>query len=323
MAVIVESMTLRITRKKLEALDICSFDLVDPQGSALPPFSAGSHIDVHVDEQTMRQYSLCNDVAENQRYHIAVLRDPAGRGGSRAVHDAVREGDLLRVSAPKNHFPMVHDARESLLLAGGIGITPLLCMAQRLAVAGSAFAMHYCTRSEERTAFVERILHSAFSDQVTFHFDHSGESQKLDIQAQLSQPRAGAHIYVCGPTRFMDAVLGTARANGWAEHQLRYEFFGAQVMKSEDDEAFEVKLASSGKVITIPKDQTIVQALAGTGIEIPMSCEQGVCDICLTRVLEGEPDHKDSFLTPEEQAKNDQFTPCCSRAKSKRLVLDL
>lgn len=313
----------RVARKSLEAVDICTFELVDVNGGPLPAFSAGSHVDVHLPNGLTRQYSLCNDPAESHRYLIGVLRDPGTRGGSKAMHERVHEGDVLAISAPKNHFPLAHEAKRHLLLAGGIGVTPILCMAERLAIAGAEFEMHYCTRSRERTAFRDRIAASEFAPRVRFHFDDGAPAQKLDIAALLATPQPGVHLYVCGPKGFMDAVLGTARARGWPEAQLHYEFFTAEVVKSDSDESFEVKLASSGRIVVVPKDKTVVQALAESGVEVQTSCEQGVCGTCLTRVLEGVPDHKDMYLTPEEQAANDQFTPCCSRSKSARLVLDL
>jgi vanillate O-demethylase ferredoxin subunit len=316
-------LTVRVAAKTVEAVDICSFELVDTSGKVLPAFSAGSHIDVAVGEGLTRQYSLCNDPAESHRYQIAVLRDPATRGGSAGMHDHVRVGDVIAISAPKNHFPLAHEAKKSLLLAGGIGVTPILCMAERLALTGADFEMHYCTRSKDRTAFHDRIRNARYASRVQFHFDDGDVSQKFDIAARLATPEAGTHLYVCGPKGFMDAVLATARARGWPEAQLHYEFFSADVTPSANDESFEVQLASSGRVVVVPKDKTVVQALADAGIEVQTSCEQGVCGTCITRVLEGEPDHKDLYFTPEEQAKNDQFTPCCSRAKSKRLVLDL
>ena len=313
----------RIARKQTEAVDICSFELVQAEGHPLPAFSAGSHIDVHMPGGVTRQYSLCNDPRESHRYLIGVLRDPASRGGSKTMHEAMEEGALLRISAPKNHFPLAHGATRSLLIAGGIGVTPILCMAERLALTGGAFEMHYCTRSRERTAFVERIAQSAFAPQVQFHFDDGDASQKLALDPLLAAPQPGVHLSVCGPTGFMDWVLEAARAAGWPADQLHYEFFSAEVAKSDDDAAFEVKLASSGRVVKVEKDQTVVQALAAIGVEVQTSCEQGVCGTCLTRVLEGELDHKDMYLTPEEQAANDQFTPCCSRSRSPLLVLDL
>ncbi len=318
-----QTLQVRVARKATEALDIVTLELVATDGSALPAFGAGAHVDVQLPGGITRQYSLCNDPKETHRYLIGVLRDPASRGGSQAVHDKVKEGDVLQISTPKNHFPLAHDAKKSLLLGGGIGITPILCMAERLANTGAAFEMHYATRSPERTAFRERIAKSSFAGQVAFHFDDGAPEQKLDLAKLLVKPEAGTHLYVCGPKGFMDAVLNTARAQGWPEDQLHYEFFGATVEKSDSDASFEVKLASSGRIVMVPKDKTVTQALAEAGVEIMMSCEQGVCGTCLTRVLEGVPDHKDSYLTPEEQAANDQFLPCCSRSKTPQLVLDL
>ena len=313
----------RVARKVDEATDIATFELVSIDERPLPAFSAGSHIDVHLPNGLTRQYSLCNDPKEAHRYLIGVLRDPGSRGGSQSLHDAVNEGDILHIGAPKNHFPLAHEAKHSVLVAGGIGVTPILCMAERLAVTGASLEMHYCTRSPERTAFRQRIAASAFAAKVQFHFDDGDSAQKLDLARLLSTMNPGVHLYVCGPKGFMDWLLNAARAAGWPAEQLHYEFFGAEVVKSKDDASFEVKLASSGKVVFVSKEQTVVQALAAAGIEVLTSCEQGVCGTCLTRVLEGEPDHKDMYLTPEEQAANDQFTPCCSRSKSRLLVLDL
>ena len=313
----------RVARKTTEAVGIAGFELVSEDGRPLPAFSAGSHIDVQVPGGLTRQYSLCNDPGESHRYMIGVLRDAGSRGGSEAMHERVAEGDLLRISAPRNHFPLAHGASHSILLAGGIGVTPILCMAERLAVTGAPFDMHYCVRSPDRAAFRERIERSSFASQVAFHFDDGDEGQKLQLGTVLAGLRPGVHLYVCGPKGFMDWVLGTARAAGWPEDQLHYEFFGAEIAKSDSDERFEVKLASSGRIVVVPKDQTVVEALAAAGVEVATSCEQGVCGTCLTRVLEGEPDHKDMYLTPEEQALNDQFTPCCSRSRSPMLVLDL
>ena len=272
----------------------------------------------------MRPYSLCNDPRETQRYLIAVLREPASRGGSAAVH-ALREGQELEISVPRNHFALAGEASAHLLLAGGIGITPILAMAEQLAGEGAAFGLHYCTRSSERTAFAERIRASAFASQVQFHHDDGPAAQKLDIAALVAAPGPGTHLYVCGPAGFIEAVLAAARAAGWAESALHREYFAGTAASGDAgaDGAFDVQLASSGTLIRVAPDQSVVAALAAAGVEVPVSCEQGVCGTCLTRVLDGTPDHRDLFLTDAEHARNDQFTPCCSRALSARLVLDL
>ena len=317
------SLQVRVARKVREALDICTFELMDVGGRPLPAFAAGSHIDVHLLDGITRQYSLCSDPQESHRYLIGVLKDPATRGGSRAMHDSVNEGDTLTISPPRNHFPLAHEAVHSVLLAGGIGVTPILCMAERLAISAGSFEMHYATRSRERTAFYERIGGGGFASKVQFHFDVGADEQKLQLATLLAAPKAGVHLYVCGPKGFMDAVLGTARAKGWPEPQIHYEYFSAEPVKSLADGSFAVQLASSGKIVPVSGDQTVTQALAAAGIEVLTSCEQGVCGTCITRVLQGEPDHRDLYFTPEERARNDQFTPCCSRSRSPLLVLDL
>lgn len=312
----------KVLRKKQEAEGIASFELARPDGSALPGFSAGSHIDVQVPGGLTRQYSLCNDAAEQHRYRIAVLRDEASRGGSAGMHDAVKEGDMLLISEPRNHFPLVH-AERTLLLAGGIGVTPLLCMAQRLAQVGAEFTMHYCTRSPARTAFREEIAQGAWAQRVRFHHDDGDAAQKLQLEQVLAQPQPGTHVYVCGPTGFIDWVVKTAERLGWGKDQVHLEYFGAAPQDTAGDRAFQVKIASSGATYPVAAGQTVVQALQQHGIEILTSCEQGVCGTCITRVLQGECDHRDLYFTDEEKAKNDQFTPCCSRAKGDVLVLDL
>ncbi len=313
----------RVAAKRTEAIDVCTFELVAENGTSLPSFSAGSHIDVHLPNGLTRQYSLCNDPGENHRYLIGVLKDAATRGGSGAMHAEVNEGSLLQISAPKSHFALAHDAKRHLLLAGGIGVTPLLCMAERLANIGATFDMHYSARSVDRMAFRDRIAASTFADRVSFHLDDGPPSQRLDIAATLMDAGADTHLYVCGPKGFIDAVLAIARATGWPEARLHVEFFNAEVVKSADDGSFDVKLASSGKTVRVPKDKTVIEALAAAGVDVRFSCEQGVCGTCLTRVLDGVPDHRDMYLMPDEQAKNDQFTPCCSRSKTPVLVLDI
>ena len=321
-------LAVRVVRKRTEAEGICSFELASTSGAPLPAFSAGSHVDVHVSGAGVpcgltRQYSLCNDPSETHRYLIAVLRESASRGGSAAMHERVHEGTVLTISPPKNHFPLAHDAPRHLLMAGGIGVTPILCMAERLAAVNAAFEMHYAARSRARLAFADRIAASRFADRVHFHLDDGPTPQRLDVAAVLAAQPPLTHLYVCGPRGFMDAVIAAARAAGWPDGRIHFEFFAADVAPRAGDGAFEVQLASSGRLIAIQPDQTVIDALAAAGVVVPTSCEQGVCGTCLTRVLEGEVDHRDMYLTDEEKAANEQFMPCCSRARSKLLVLDL
>ncbi|SFD13570.1 PDR/VanB family oxidoreductase [Massilia yuzhufengensis] len=311
----------RVAAKVCEAEGICSYELVPLDGAPLPPFDAGAHIDVHVGNEHVRQYSLCNAPHETHRYLIGVLRDAGSRGGSLAMHEKVDAGSVLTISAPRNHFPLV-DAARTLLIAGGIGVTPILAMAEALAAKGAAFEMHYCVRSPEHAAFRERLAASGFSRQVHFHYDSGDAAQKLDLSVLLAAP-SDQHLYVCGPSGFIGYVLASARAHGWPDAQLHVEYFSGAVIDTAGDRPFDVKLASSGQVLRVPAGRTVIQVLAEQGIDVPYSCEEGVCGTCLTRVLDGVPDHRDLYLTEEEQAANDQFTPCCSRAKTSLLVLDI
>ncbi|RQV01242.1 oxidoreductase [Burkholderia cenocepacia] len=317
------TLTVRVARKWQEARDICGFEFVSDDGSPLPHFDAGAHIDVHLPGGLVRQYSLCNHPEQRDRYQIAVLREADGRGGSRAIHAEVRQGDTVRIGLPRNQFPLAPDAPHHLLLAGGIGVTPILSMAERLFSAGMPFDMHYCARSTDRMAFVERINAAGFHDRVRFHIDDGDPAQRFDLAAVLAGVPDGTHLYVCGPRGFMDAVLNAAREREWSEARLHYEFFGGAVVSSGADRAFQVQIASSGKVIDVPAECTVIAALAANGVDVLTSCEQGVCGTCLTRVLEGEPDHRDAYLTDDEKAAGDQFMPCCSRSRTDLLVLDL
>lgn len=316
-------LTLRVRAKCSVAQDICSFELVDPGGASLPPFEAGAHIEVQLPGGLVRHYSLCNDPGERQRYLIGVLRTPDSRGGSQAMHEQVHEGDLLQIGLPRNHFPLVHGARRSLLLAGGIGVTPILSMAEHLEASGAEFEMHYCSRSPARAAFAERIRQAPYARRVHFHHSEGAQASKVDLAQLLGAPEPGLHLYVCGPDGFMNAVTGMAKQQGWAAAQVHREHFGAAIPANHADLPFDLRIASSGRVIRVASGQSALDALAECGIVLPSSCREGVCGSCVTPVLGGEPDHRDVFLSEPERARNDQFTPCCSRAKGPLLVLDL
>lgn len=323
MSVTPPTLPVRVAARRVEAQDIVSLDLAPLAGTPLPIFTAGAHIDVHLPGGLVRQYSLCNPPGDAGTYRIAVLRDAASRGGSQAVHDLLHEGSTLTISPPRNHFPLVNDAPLHLLLAGGIGITPLWAMAQVLGQAGHAFRLHFCSRSRERTPFMDTLALAPYAGWVHHHFDDGPDKQKLDIAATLQQAPAGTHLYVCGPQGFIEAVLKAGRAAGWPEERLHREYFGAAPVNNAGDGAFEIELASNGRVIPVGQNQTALAALLAAGVDIPMSCEQGVCGTCLTGIQAGIPEHRDQYLTDDERAANDQFLPCCSRALSPRLVLAL
>jgi len=317
------TLSVRVASKTKVAEGICLFELVDLAGKTLPRFAAGAHIDVHIREGLVRQYSLCNHPAERHRYQIAVLRVAGSRGGSEAMHDALHENDVIEIGRPRNHFPLVTTAPHSLLLAGGIGITPILSMAEQLAGNSRPFELHYCARQAARAAFVERIARSPFAGAAFMHFGDGPQEQQLDIPDLLRRQPKGAHLYVCGPAGFMDAAIEAARHLGWPEANLHREHFKGQGGVTPHDTAFDVRIASTGKVFQIQAGKTVLQVLSEGGIDIPRSCEQGICGTCATRVLEGIPEHRDLYLNAEERQRNDLFMPCCSRARSDVLLLDL
>lgn len=315
----------RVAAKTRVAQDICTLDLVRADGRPLPPAEPGAHIDLHLPSGRVRPYSLCQAPGE-PLYRIGVLRDAASRGGSREVHDEVQAGQTLRMGAPRQRFGLAPQAEQHLLLAAGIGITPLLSMAQALQAQGRRYTLHYAARSRAQAAFLDLLGQPAFAPHTHLYLGDAG--QRLDLAAVLSQPQPRTHVALCGPQRFIDAALACAQAAGWPSAQLHFERFGAEAGASPPDpatgnQAFEVELARSGRVIPVAADQTIARALAQAGMEPLLSCEQGVCGTCLTPVLAGEPDHRDSYLTPEERVAGTQILLCCSRARGGRLVLDL
>ncbi|WP_382162855.1 PDR/VanB family oxidoreductase [Hydrogenophaga sp. ANAO-22] len=312
----------RVRARQPEADGICSFDLEPIGANELPAFRPGAHIDVQVAPGLIRQYSLCGHPQERRSWRIGVLREPQSRGGSAGLHDRVQVGAVLKVSAPRNLFELV-EAPHSVLVAGGIGVTPILSMAQHLQETGRSFEMHYCARSPERMAFRGQIEAGPLAGHTRLYFSDAPSPQAFDAPALLRAAPEGAHLYVCGPAGFMDFVLSAARAAGWAEARLHREHFAGTVADSTADQAFQIRLQRSGATLDVPVGVSALQVLLDHGADVNYACEAGVCGSCLTRVLEGTPDHRDSCLMDAERAANDQFTPCCSRSKSPTLVLDL
>tara|TARA_R110000868_G_scaffold214852_1_gene464964 strand:+ start:13222 stop:14208 length:987 start_codon:yes stop_codon:yes gene_type:complete len=318
-----------VCKKKQEAENIYSFELKLPEQGCLPEFQAGAHIDVEVRPGLIRQYSLCNPAGKTDRYLIAVLNDPASRGGSVGMIEQVLEGQTIRISKPRNLFPLDENTGFTLLLAGGVGITPIIAMAEQLQQLGRDFELHYCGRSRTSMAFIDRLRHSPFAAKVILHCDDGDAKQKLNLDTVFGATPEDSHLYICGPVGFMDYVLGQATDSGWPEARLHREYFSAPDVASadtaddEEAESFTLRLARSGKELKVAADQSVANVLLDNGIEVPISCEQGICGTCLTPVLEGIPDHRDYFMTAKEHALNNQFTPCCSRSKSSVLVIDL
>lgn len=309
-------LTLQVIRRELQG-EVVLLTLAHADGIALPAFSAGAHIDLHLTEDLIRPYSLCGDPQDRQHYQLGILKDGNSQGGSLAVH-ALREGDAITVSEPRNLFTLDERARHSLLIGGGIGITPMLAMAAELHAAGRSFTLHYCARSRGQAAFVAQLESAPYAGQVCLHFS---DQQRLNLDAVLSDVPPNTHVYVCGPTRLMDAVNDGAKRQGYTAENVHQECFSAEVQTG--GAAFDVVAATSGITVQVLEDQTIVEALAQAGLKVNVSCKQGICGSCLTDVLEGEPDHRDSYLTDEEKADGDQILLCCSRSKCGRLVIDL
>jgi vanillate O-demethylase ferredoxin subunit len=317
-----QAMKVKVRTIRDEAIGIKSFELVASNGRALPAFTAGAHIDVRIDERTVRQYSLCNAPDERGRYLIAVKRCDESRGGSIGLHDRVQVGDELMIEGPRNHFPIERNARHHVLLAAGIGITPLVSMAQRLQSLGRSFELHYFPRSPEHVAFGELLRQPRFDGKVHIHYSMGQERLREMMTRMLASHPPGHHLYLCGPHRFMDAVTEVAAAS-WPAEAIHFEHFGADPrLLDAPREPFELQLARSGRTLEVPAHKTIAEVLCDTGVSVPTSCREGVCGSCVTRVVEGRCDHRDAFLSDKERAAGDRILVCVSRAPG-RLVLDL
>lgn len=309
-------LTLQIIRRELQG-EVTLLTLAHADGIELPAFSAGAHIDLHLTEELVRPYSLCSDPQDRHHYQLGILKDSRSQGGSLAAH-ALREGDKVQVSAPRNLFALDTRATHSLLIGGGIGITPMLAMAAELHAAGRSFTLHYSSRSRQGAAFITQLESAPYAEHVQLHFS---DEQRLNLAGVLSDVPPNTHVYVCGPTRLMDAVTDLAKSLNYPPEQIHQECFSADVQIQ--GHAFEVMAATSGITVQVLENQSIVEALALAGLKVCVSCKQGICGSCLTDVLEGEPDHRDSYLTDEEKADGDQILLCCSRAKGARLIIDL
>lgn len=313
--------TLLVRGIRLQAEGILAFELSDPDGADLPDVSAGSHVDVHLPDGQVRSYSLAGDPFDNSHWTLGVLREAKGRGGSKTLHDQVRVGDRLRIGAPRNAFALQSGTDHVILLAGGIGITPIKAMAHVLASEGRSFDLHYCARSIRHAAFIEELRAFVPEGRLHLHFDGGDPALGLDIAALLSGNQPGRHVYFCGPSGFMKAC-SDASAH-WDVGTVHSEHFKVpeQKPKALPDGAFEVKLARSGITLQVQPEQTIVRAIELAGHRVPTSCLSGLCGACKVNYLEGEVDHADYILTDDE--KRHCLTVCVSRAASPSLVLDL
>jgi tetrachlorobenzoquinone reductase len=310
--------TLRVRVKAIvwETDDIKLLELRAAAGEALPPFTAGAHLDLHLPTGLVRSYSLVNAETERHRYVIGVARDRASRGGSRWLHDTVRAGDILTIGAPRNNFRLDETAPSSVLVAGGIGITPIMSMVRRLAALRAPWQLHYGARARGAAAFLDEL--AAFPAHVRLCFED--ETGLLDLPAIVAGALPGSHFYGCGPPGLMAAFEAATAALPPA--RLHREYFTARAPASRAG-GFVVELARSGRVVAVPAGKSIIEALEEAGIAAAHSCRQGVCGTCEVPVVSGIPDHRDGILTDAERAAGKTMMICCSGARSERLVLDL
>jgi vanillate O-demethylase ferredoxin subunit len=305
-----------------EATDIRTFELVDPQGKELPRFTPGAHLDIFLPNGMVRQYSISTDAEDPYRYGVSVLRAATGRGGSMSMHDQVQEGDCVHTSMPRNHFPLSAEAKRHVLIAGGIGITPMLAMARRLVQTGAEFTLHYCARGAANAAFHSLLSDQPFSTHCRFHYDGGDPSKGLDVKTLLAEVEPDTHVYCCGPTGLVKAV--GAASDHWPEGTVHFEFFAAPAdVIEQPKDGFEVQIASTGAIHFVPATQSLLQVLQANGYEIDSSCEEGICGTCLVEVVDGVPDHRDMVLSTKEKQSNNVIVACCSRSMSKRLTLKL
>ena len=307
-----------------------SYELTPVEDGDLPAFTAGSHIDLYFRDGRVRQYSLCNDPAETGRYVVAVQREENGRGGSKAIHEIVHAGRILAISAPRNNFSLHEDASHHVLIAGGIGITPMVAMVHRLLAIGASFELHYGARTESRLAFIAQLESLGLGSRLHVYVDGGDPSRGMDLIQIAHRAPAGAHFYCCGPEGLMRAMRRAA--SHCDAGTVHFEHFAATSAPAVPGEligagtetigvGFKVRLARTGGEFDVPDDKTIVDVLRENGVEVSTSCEAGLCGTCRTRYLEGEPDHRDYVLEDEE--KRHEIIICCSRSRTPSLLLDL
>ena len=306
-----------VRSRTLATDDVVLLDLVSPTGAALPGWSPGAHIDVVLPDGRERQYSLCADPNDRSNYRIGVLRE---RDVSAYLHDQVREGHTLRVRGPRNHFSFApFPARRYLFIAGGIGITPIYAMMASARAAGNDFRLVYAGRSRSAMAFAEELA-ADYADQAEFFA--TDEGARADIATLLAEPQSGTIIYCCGPRRLLEAVEQVAA--GWPRGALHLERFEAKTLGEPLwSEPFDVELQLSGLTVTVPPEKSILEVVEEHGVLVPSSCRVGTCGTCEVPALDGDVEHRDSVLSPEEQEDNYAMMICVSRAACPRLTLEL
>lgn len=312
-------LNMRVQAIRYEAQGVVSVEMRDADGAPLPPFSPGAHIDMRLSNGLTRSYSLCGAPEDHDRYTVGVLLDRNSRGGSRFIHEQLRVGQWLQVAAPRNHFALDEDATESVLVAGGIGITPMICMARRLAELGRSFTLFYCVRSRAEAAFAEQL--ADYGDAVRFHVDEE-KGCPPDLRAMLAGRDTDSHFYCCGPAPMLGAFEDACMAHGYPNVHIE-RFAANPTAESVQEAEYSVALERSGRSIVVPSGKSLLDALLDAGIGVEYSCREGVCGSCETVVIDGCPDHRDSVLSQSERDSNKTMMVCVSGCKGQRLVLDL
>ncbi|TFZ02850.1 oxidoreductase [Ramlibacter henchirensis] len=315
------SLSVLIRQLRLESAGVLSVELERDDGAALPAYEAGAHVDVHLPGAGTRSYSLVGAPGAFATYHLGIKCEADGRGGSRWFHESARVGDRLEISPPKNDFRLAEEAPHSVFIAGGIGITPLLSMIGRLASLGRSWELHFAARDRRSMPFEAHLeQHAATgSGRVVKHFSAEGQGRP-DIQAIVGSAAADAHLYCCGPTGMIDAFVEAARHR--SPDTVHYERFASAEAPATEG-GFTLQLARDGRCFDVPPGKSILDVLLEAGVDVPYSCMQGVCGSCRLSVIEGQPDHRDGYLSDNERAANDALIPCCSGSLSPRLVVDL
>ncbi|MDH4564397.1 oxidoreductase [Pseudomonas taiwanensis] len=313
-----EKISLKVTDVRCEARDVMLLELRNPAGKDLPPFEAGSHLEVYLPGNLIRHYSLCNDPTERDRYCIGVGLAKDSRGGSRLIHQSIRVGVTLQTSAPRNNFPFKEEADEFVFIAGGIGITPIMAMIHTCIRLGKKWQLFYCARNRQRMAFYEDLM-SLAPERCHLHFDDEQQDFFNPSQALVGISPT-AHIYCCGPDPLMKSV--EASATGRDPATLHFEWFTATEIDTTGDKPFTVVLRS-GKSLEVPAGRSILEELEACGEGVPYSCREGLCATCKTGLLDGIPEHRDNVLSAAERAANKHIIICVSRAMSDTLYLDL
>ncbi|PWK76977.1 PDR/VanB family oxidoreductase [Aminobacter sp. AP02] len=310
---------LQVAEIKAMTPRVSAYRLVSPHGERLPAWSAGAHLNFRLPSGRARCYSLCGDSASSAEYWVAVQREEHGEGGSLEVAETFARGVVVRADPPRNGFPLAADAKHQVLIAGGIGITPIVAMIHHLRRSKATYAVHVCARSLKEVAFRDLIQAEVAAGRAALHLDGNDPARRPDLAAMIGAPTDGTHVYACGPAGLLKAF---ARATeSWPRERVHVEGFAPEARQSEGDRPFDVTIASTGKTIHVPAGTTLLAALKAAGHDIATSCRQGICGSCMVPYSDGEPDHRDQALSDDE--RREFLTVCCSRARSPGLTLDL